>query len=476
MNLTGTIPNSINMMKFFNYFSLKDNNLHGTIPASIGNLSHLKSLSLSNNQITGTIPSNIGSLQLLETFDLDNNYLSGAIPYTLKNNTNLKHIILSNNNFNGTIPWNDFEELISLRTIPLSFQKLNSLIELKISYNNFNGPLNNLCSSNSTTHFIDISSNQFTGTIPNIIFQNQQLQSFSGLYNCLKGTLSNNICNAKNLVSFALDAGSSNNKCQKRIFPHTLFDFAYTLSNPIHGKIPECLYQLSNINFSHLSGNHFTGTIPSSFSEKLHDLVLSYNILTGTIPYSIQVHSWYNLDLSFNQLKGELTNDFKTINSTSIIILRINRLSGNIGLVTTFNVLYLIIVLRYKSLYVQLAEVALAIIKISSTSTNSSSYSSYSSYLSSINRRLVDSQSTLLSSSTTTQVEFDSSYYPEFQYSYQCSAILNKNSHVVEKSFLKHLFQILAPLGGLFYGIVVFDTYADDVGVKNAIWAPILLI
>jgi hypothetical protein len=83
----------------------------------------------------------------------------------------------------------------------------------------------------------------------------------------------------------------------------------------------------------HLSGNGFSGSIPSDLlnSTVLNDLDLSHNKLSGAIPSDIQENSWLNLDLSYNELNGLLLSSFSNYSSPETsLTLKVNRLSGSI--------------------------------------------------------------------------------------------------------------------------------------------------
>ncbi|KAJ1685396.1 hypothetical protein LUZ63_016786 [Rhynchospora breviuscula] len=78
--------------------------------------------------------------------------------------------------------------------------------------------------------------------------------------------------------------------------------------NHLSGTIPPSLSTLPMLTVLDLSSNYLNGTIPSSLStlQNLSNLDLSSNYLTGTIPSEL-VHGWANsLNLSNNRLTGEL--------------------------------------------------------------------------------------------------------------------------------------------------------------------------
>ena len=80
----------------------------------------------------------------------------------------------------------------------------------------------------------------------------------------------------------------------------------------------------------HLSANNLHGTISGIKGNvsALTDLTISNNGLTGTIPVSIQQHSFIQLDLSNNRLRGTLVPYFLISTDQTKLSLAVNRLSG----------------------------------------------------------------------------------------------------------------------------------------------------
>ncbi|KAF8390919.1 hypothetical protein HHK36_023218 [Tetracentron sinense] len=93
-----------NTLPLVDSIDLSSNNLSGEIPEGINILSGLGILNLSKNHLTGKIPEKIGSLRWLETLDLSRNQLSGMIPQSMSSLTSLNHLNLSYNNLSGRIP------------------------------------------------------------------------------------------------------------------------------------------------------------------------------------------------------------------------------------------------------------------------------------------------------------------------------------------------------------------------------------
>ncbi|XP_047306670.1 putative receptor-like protein kinase At3g47110 [Impatiens glandulifera] len=150
-NLEGTIPSSIGNCKRLIALNLEQNNLSGTIPKELFQVSSLSIfLDLSDNNLSGPLPSEIGELKSLVALDISNNNLSGEIPGSVSSCTSLESLFLQGNMLQGSIP-NSMEFMRGLQFLDLSSNNLSgqiptfleklSLINLNLSFNDFNGEL-----------------------------------------------------------------------------------------------------------------------------------------------------------------------------------------------------------------------------------------------------------------------------------------------------------------------------------------------
>ncbi|KAK1377937.1 Protein kinase-like domain-containing protein [Heracleum sosnowskyi] len=224
-----------------------DNQISGSIPSEISKFINLIFLSLEGNQFTGIIPSEIAKLGKLQRVLLSNNRLSGNIPTSIGNLSMLDEMHLENNELNGTIP-------PSLGHCPM-------LVLLELSQNNL------------------------SGTIPNKLFDILPFAVKLNLsQNHLVGSLPAGIGALKTLV--VLDVSE----------------------NELSGLIPTQLGDCIALDSLYMQGNFIQGNIPQSM-EKLRGMQnfdLSRNKLFGKIPDFFETLSLKYLNVSWNNLKGEV--------------------------------------------------------------------------------------------------------------------------------------------------------------------------
>ena len=183
---------------------------------------------------------------------------------------------------------------------------------------------------------VNIANNLFSGSIDDRFFQLPHLSALSAVSNCFTGSLNDGICEATTLTSLDFDGVGSNKDCCRNLYLNldrpSFIDGTFEYDS-FYGSIPSCLLNLPVLQALHLSANNLHGAIPKinssvSGGSPLVDLVLCNNELTGTIPISIQSHSFNQLDLSNNRLRGTLVSEFNISPNQTKLSLSVNRLSG----------------------------------------------------------------------------------------------------------------------------------------------------
>ncbi|CAA7397183.1 unnamed protein product [Spirodela intermedia] len=321
----GGIPPSISNCSMLVSLDLSFNYITGGIPSSIGSLPRLRELIMWQNLVEGDIPGDLGRLLALEKLILDNNGLTGAIPSELRNCTNLNWISLSGNRFGGRIPpW---------------LGELSNLVILNVGNNSFSGPIPPELGDCKSLIWLDLNSNLLNGTIPPALAK-QSGKIAVGLvsgkrYVYLKNDGSSECHGAGSLLEFAgirpeqLSRLPTRRTCNfTRIY---MGSTQYTFNHN------------GSVLFLDLSYNQLEGQIPPELGDMyyLEVLNLAHNALSGSIPPELgKLRNAGSLDLSHNLLEGAIPVSFSGLSMLSEIDLSNNRLNGsipNVGQLATFS-------------------------------------------------------------------------------------------------------------------------------------------
>ncbi|KAH0912178.1 hypothetical protein HID58_035499 [Brassica napus] len=308
-NLAGFLPDSIGNLKHLTVLQLYGCGFFGNIPSSIGNLSYLTHLDLQGNGFTGELPESMGKLNRLTKLLLSTSKLSGNFHHALLNLTELTWIDLRSNNLEGRVPdWLWMSELVY---VDISKNALTG----------FDGPKDAI--QTSPLEMLDISSNAFQDPFP--LLPNST-RFFSASDNQFSGEIPTTICGLVSLDTLLL----SNNgfigsipRCFKSF--NTMLSLLHLRNNNLSGKFPEESISVGLISLD-VSGNQISGELPRSLMNctRLEFLNVEDNMFNDTFP------SWLSLlpDLQFLVIRS---NEFHgPIYSLSFPRLRIFDISKNI--------------------------------------------------------------------------------------------------------------------------------------------------
>ncbi|PQQ07512.1 receptor-like protein kinase 2 [Prunus yedoensis var. nudiflora] len=345
--LSGRVPNSLRFIYSYNV-DLSSNRFEGPLPLWSSNIILL---CLRDNLFSGPIPHNIGQVMPnLTHLDISRNSLSGNIPMSFGNLSQLEVMLISDNNLSGEIPhfWNNIPSLYYVDmsnnslsgTIPRSLGSLTSLNFLFLSSNNFSGEVPSL-ENFFVMYILDLGDNKFSGTIPASIGESMPFLSILSLRsNSFTGSIPLQLCD---LYLHILDL--SHNNLAGNI-PHCIgnlsgltgeYSEAYVdqgrMEVVLKGRVLEYSSTLNLVNSIDLSNNNLSGEIPEGLTSliELGTLNLSMNHLTGNIPANIgNLGSIETLDLSMNKLSGSIPQSMVSLTFLNHLNLSYNNLSGKI--------------------------------------------------------------------------------------------------------------------------------------------------
>ncbi|CAL9171757.1 unnamed protein product, partial [Musa hybrid cultivar] len=309
----------------YQMIDLSSNSFIGPIPLSFANASYLRILSLSHNNINGSFPSFFCNHSFLEVLDISNNNLSGKIPTCHKSfPVSLQSLHLNHNNLSGKFP---------------SFLKhCEQLVTLDLGENNLYDEIPTWVGENLLSlRVLSLKSNLFYGTIPVHMANLTSLQVLDLSSNNLSGSIPSSLGNFSAMVEIQHDTTSlldlfngSGSYGESIVITAKGYDIQYTTI-------------LSLVTSIDLSNNNLSGEIPRELTKLhgLHFLNLSKNHLGGTIPGKIGfMEQLESLDLSMNNLTGEIPSSLSSLTFLSHLNLSHNNLSGRIptagGQMSTF--------------------------------------------------------------------------------------------------------------------------------------------
>ncbi|XP_027340345.1 receptor-like protein 14 [Abrus precatorius] len=343
-NFTGEMYDGVLLKSSLQAMDISGNMVSGRIPSWIGNFSSLQLLSLSKNILEGEIRLQICGLKSITYLDLSENGLSGSIPSCMANLTMLKFCHLQKNALTG-----------------LTSIGIYALYSLDLRGNEFSGDVSSFVGTfiGEDVTILLLGGNKLSGSIPHRLCKFMSLRIMDLSRNRLNGKIPSCLGN----ISFAIDHGNcdgtpiSNNFCFGETFNvWFFFETAFTLYNStlilynnslddyyvVRKPIPTEFrtknnvlsytgYVLEKMSGLDLSSNELSGNIPHEMGNivNLNALNLSHNCLSGSIPSKLSnLVNVESLDLSYNNLSGEIPLDMTKLNFLAIFNVSYNNLSG----------------------------------------------------------------------------------------------------------------------------------------------------
>ncbi|XP_039173782.1 receptor-like protein EIX2 [Eucalyptus grandis] len=353
----------LNKMPLLGLLGLADNNLSGSIPNSLWAMENLYHLDLARNQLSGTIPSlspisrmDGNKMPRLIRFYLEGNNLSGSIPNSLCAMENLIHLDLSKNQLSGRLPL-CLKKLKALEMISLGDNRLRGQITnyfchfkqlavLNLHKNGFDKVLPQCLSNLTELVLLDLSDNDFTGEIPPFGRRFKRLSIINLENNSLTGGIPTQLCQLDSLRFLSLARNNISGSIPlcfngllsmvEGIDPtDSLWSYPTIIYVMVHAKRTTRLYD-KTLHFFHsidLSANNLNGEIPKELTRlvQLQNLNLSQNNLSGKIPSNIgNLKNLESLDLSNNGISGRIPPSISSLDFLSCLNLSFNNLSGPI--------------------------------------------------------------------------------------------------------------------------------------------------
>ncbi|KAM3741987.1 hypothetical protein ACB098_07G038200 [Castanea mollissima] len=293
-----------------------------TIPQEFwtSTFSRITDLTLAHNNIRGEVP-HFQSYSIASYLDLSFNNFNGQVP--LFPSEKMENIFLHTYNFSGTMPENIGEMLPNLRLasnfitgqFPSFLRNCTKLANLDLGGNKFYGNLPTwIGGSLSSLLRLSLRSNLFAGDIRQQLCLLSNFQILELAQNDLSGGMQSCLGNMSKTDQISLA---------------NVYEQMVVFSKGREHVHETTIYLVHSLD---LSGNNLSGEIPANITSllKLGIMNLSMNHLTGKIPESTgNLRSLESLDLSRNQLFGPIPQSLSSL-TLSYLNLSFNNLSGEI--------------------------------------------------------------------------------------------------------------------------------------------------
>ncbi|XWS60111.1 hypothetical protein CRYUN_Cryun07bG0006400 [Craigia yunnanensis] len=274
------------------------------------------SLDLSRRNLSGILPAEIRYLTSLVNLNLSGNYFDGPLQPTIFELSQLRTLDISHNSFS---------------TFPPGVSKLKFLKIFNAYSNNFRGPLPQEFIHLRFLEQLNLGGSYFEGAIPVGYGSFTRLKLLDLAGNALEGTLPPQLGFLTQLerIEIGYNAFSGTVPVEFALLSNLKY---LDISNcTLSGPLPEELGNLTKLEAMYFFKNSFTGEIPVSYTKlkALKVLDLSDNLLSGTIPEGLAALTELTW-LSFigNNLSGTIPEGIGELPNLNTLLLWNNNLSG----------------------------------------------------------------------------------------------------------------------------------------------------
>nr|XP_007145987.1 hypothetical protein PHAVU_006G003400g [Phaseolus vulgaris]ESW17981.1 hypothetical protein PHAVU_006G003400g [Phaseolus vulgaris] len=300
------------------------NNFTGGLPHISANVIYLD---LSRNSFYGPISPlfchKLGRENNLDYLDISFNLLTGGVPDCWEYWKGLSFLFMESNMLTGELP--------------PSMASFIDLIALDLHNNSLSGHFTLDLSNITNLEFINIKQNNFSGTVPTKMPRAMEVMLLGS--NQFEGNIPTQLCNLSSLIQLDLFQNKLSGPIPSCISgipsmggeqrtSHYPFEFN------LYNKGQELEYEdYGLLRTLDLSFNNLSGEIPAQVFSliQLQSLNLSRNHFTGKISREIgSMKNLESLDLSSNELYGEIPGSISSISFLSFLNLSYNNFTGQI--------------------------------------------------------------------------------------------------------------------------------------------------
>ncbi|KAL3744878.1 hypothetical protein ACJRO7_014051 [Eucalyptus globulus] len=294
-------------------------NINYSIPPFICDLKNLTKLNVSSNKIPGDFPTVLYNCSKLVYLDLSQNYFEGPIPSDIDRMANLQVLILAANSFSFDVP--------------ASISRLRRLRILHLYQSEYNGtyPQEIFSLSDLEELRLEFNGKFVSSQLPQNFTALKKLRFFSMAQTNLFGKIPETVGDMEGLEHLDLGMNLLTGEIPGNIFaPRNLSERYDEYTTNVSRSIPQPV-SVVNLSAIDLSNNNLTGNIPEDFGKlkKLTRLNLEHNQFSGGIPEGIsRLPALSDVILSHNNLSGTIPPDFGKFSALGRFEVAFNNLTG----------------------------------------------------------------------------------------------------------------------------------------------------
>ncbi|XVF11211.1 hypothetical protein REPUB_Repub08aG0006500 [Reevesia pubescens] len=217
--------------------------------------------------------------------------------------------------------------------IPPEIRYLTSLVNLNLSGNYFDGPLQPAIFELSQLRTLDISHNSFNSTLPPGFSKLKFLRIFNAYSNDFRGPLPQEFIHLRFLEELNLGGSYFDGEIPVGYGSFTRLKFLDLAGNALVGTLPPQLGFLTQLERIEIGYNAFSGTVPVEFAmlSNLTYLDVSNCTLSGSLPEELgNLTKLETLYFFKNSFTGEIPVSYTKLKALKVFDLSDNLLSGKI--------------------------------------------------------------------------------------------------------------------------------------------------
>nr|XP_048332979.1 receptor-like protein EIX2 [Ziziphus jujuba var. spinosa] len=213
------------------------------------------------------------------------------------------------------------------------------LTHLDLCHNDFTGSIPESFANLQTLTCLDLSENKLNGSIPKSFGEKMSVLAVLELsYNSFRGSISESFGNMVKLTYLSMEQNLLEGRIPKALGNMLILEHLDLTNNTLEGEIPKSIWDVCTLCELYMPSNIFNGDLPdlsltssSCTNHSLQKLDLHDNRIVGLVPYLSLFSALKSLDLSSNQIGGNVHPSIGQLSQLENLYISNNLLEGVIS-------------------------------------------------------------------------------------------------------------------------------------------------